>query len=361
MTKRVYNFYAGPATLPLPALKKAQDELLNFSGTGMSIMEISHRSKEYADVHMEASNLVRKLMNIPDNYKILWLQGGASTQFYMVPLNLKKENKSFEYVNTGAWSKKAIKEGKFYGEVKVIASSEDENFSYIPKNIQFSDNSAFAHITGNNTIYGTEFNEWPQVPNNIPLACDMSSNIMDKKIDVKKFGVIYAGAQKNIGPAGVTLLIIREDLLDRVSENTPTMQKWKTHVEKDSLFNTGPCWAIYMCKLSLEHLDSVGGVATIENVNRKKAKLIYDLIDNSNGFYKGHAKLDSRSLMNVTFNLPTPELEEKCVKEALENGLVGLKGHRSVGGMRASIYNAMPIDGVNALTDFLKEFQENNS
>ena len=360
MTKRVYNFYAGPATLPLPALKKAQEELLDFKGTGMSLMEISHRSKQYAEIHTEASNLVREQMGLTDDYKILWLQGGASTQFYMLPVNLQKQGKPMEYVNTGVWSKKAIKEGKFFGEVNVIASSEDEKFSYIPKNIEFSDNAAYAHITGNNTIYGTEYHEWPKVPNDVPLVSDMSSHIMDKVIDPKKFGVIYAGAQKNIGPAGVTLVIIREDLLNRVPENTPTMQKWKTHVEKDSLFNTGPCWAIYICKLSLEHLKSLGGVPAIEKINRKKAKILYDLIDNSNGFYKGHAKVNSRSLMNVTFNLQTPELEEKCVKEALERDLVGLKGHRSVGGMRASIYNAMPIEGVQALVEFLKEFQENN-
>jgi phosphoserine aminotransferase len=323
-------------------------------------MELSHRSKEYAEVHTQASSLVRELMGIPNEYKILWLQGGASTQFYMVPLNLQKDGKPMEYVNTGVWSKKAIKEGKFYGDVKVVASSEDENFSYIPRDIKFSDDAAFAHITSNNTIYGTEYHEWPKLPNNVPLACDMSSNIMDKVIDPRKFGVIYAGAQKNIGPAGVTLVIVREDLLDRVPENTPTMQKWKTHVEKDSLFNTGPCWAIYMCKLSLEHLKKLGGVPAIEKINRKKAKVLYDVIDKSNGFYKGHAKFDSRSLMNVTFNLRTPELEEKCVKEALERDLVGLKGHRSVGGMRASIYNAMPIEGVQALADFMKKFQENN-
>lgn len=360
MIKRVYNFYAGPATLPLSALKKAQEELLDFKGTGMSLMEISHRSKEYAEVHAEVSNLVRELMGIPDDYKVLWLQGGASSQFYMIPLNLQIEGKPMEYVNTGAWSKKAIKEGKVYGDVKVVASSEDENFSYIPKDIQFSDNAVFAHITGNNTIYGTEYQEWPKVPSNVPLTCDMSSNIMDKVIDLRKFGVIYAGAQKNIGPAGVTLVIVREDLLDRVSENTPTMQKWKTHAEKDSLFNTGPCWAIYMCKLCLEHLKGLGGVSAIEKINRNKAKILYDVIDNSGGFYRGHAKSDSRSLMNVTFNLPTPELEAKCVAEGLAKGLVGLKGHRSIGGMRASIYNAMPIEGVQVLADFMKEFQENN-
>jgi phosphoserine aminotransferase len=360
MTKRAYNFYAGPATLPLPALKKAQEDLLNFKGTGMSLMEISHRSKEYAEVHSQASASVRELMNIPDDYKVLWLQGGASSQFFMVPLNLQNEGKSLEYVNTGAWSKKAIKEGKIYGDVNVVASSEDENFSYIPKNIEFSNNAAYAHITGNNTIFGTEYHEWPKVPSDVPLASDMSSHIMDKVIDLKKFGVIYAGAQKNIGPSGVTLVIVREDLLERVPENTPTMQKWKTHAEKDSLFNTGPCWAIYICMLSLEHLKGLGGVPAIEKINRMKANMLYDLFDKSNGYYKGHAKKDSRSLMNITFNLSTPELEEKCVQEALEKGLVGLKGHRSVGGMRASIYNAMPVEGVEALVDFLKEFKENN-
>ena len=360
MTKRVYNFYAGPATLPLSALEKAQKELLNFNGTGMSLMELSHRSKEYAQVHLDATNLVRDLMKIPNDYKILWLQGGASTQFYMVPCNLTQKGKLMEYVKTGAWSKKAIKEAKFYGDVNVVASSEDETFSYIPKDINFSNNASFAHITGNNTIYGTEFQEWPKVPNDVPLACDMSSNIMDRVIDVKKFGVIYAGAQKNIGPAGVTLVIVREDLLDRVAENTPTMQKWKTHAEKDSLFNTGPCWAIYMCKLALETLKNIGGVSAIEKINRQKAKILYDIIDKSDGFYKGHAKTDSRSLMNITFNLKTPELETQCIAEGLKKDLVGLKGHRSIGGMRASIYNAMSLEGVKALAEFLEEFKENN-
>jgi phosphoserine aminotransferase len=359
MTKRVYNFYAGPATLPLPALKKAQKELLDFEGTGISLMEISHRSKEYDKMHKEASLLVRDLMGIPDDYTIMWLQGGASSQFYMVPLNLQKDVKPMEYVNTGVWSKKAIKEAKFYGAVKVVASSENDNFSYIPKNIEFSNDAAFAHITGNNTIYGTEYHEWPKTTSNVPLACDMSSHIMDKNIDPKKFGVIYAGAQKNIGPAGVTLVIVREDLLDRVPENTPTMLKWKTHAEKDSLFNTAPCWAIYICKLALEHLKKLGGIPIIEKINRKKAKLLYDIIDKSEGFYKGHAKEDSRSLMNVTFNLLSPELEEKCIIEGSKKGLIGLKGHRSIGGMRASIYNAMELEGVQALVDFLKEFKEN--
>ncbi len=360
MTERVYNFYAGPATLPVSALKKAQEELLNWNNTGMSMMEISHRSKEYDVMHKQASSLVRKLMNIPDNYTILWLQGGASTQFWMAPLNLRTDKKRFEYVNTGSWSKKAIKEAKFYGDVDVVASSEDETFSFIPKDVSFSDDIDFAHITGNNTIYGTEWNYWPDVPSDVPLVCDMSSNIMDKTVDVKKFGLIYAGAQKNIGPAGVTLVIVRDDLLDRVPEETPTMQKYRTHAKKDSLFNTGPTWAIYMCKLSLEHLKSIGGVAEQQKINEKKASLLYDVIDHSDGFYTGHAKPDSRSMMNVTFNLKTPELEETCVQEAQKEHLIGLKGHRSVGGMRASIYNAMSLEGVKKLADFLTDFQEKN-
>lgn len=360
MMKRVYNFYPGPATLPLPALEKAQKELLDYNGSGMSVMELSHRSKQYAEIHESASALVRELMGLPSDYKILWLQGGASTEFFMVPVNLGQKGKPMEYVNTGAWSKKAIKEAKFYGDVTVVASSEDQNFSYIPKNISFSDKAAYAHITGNNTIYGTEYHEWPKTPSEVPLVCDMSSNMMDKVIDPKLFGVIYAGAQKNIGPAGVTLVIVREDLLDRVAENTPTMQKWKTHAEKDSLFNTAPVWAIYMCKLCLDYLKDLGGVSAIEKINRKKAKLLYDVIDKSHGFYKGHAKQDSRSLMNVTFALSTPELEETCVKEAAEQGLIGLKGHRSVGGMRASIYNAMSLEGAEKLAEFLKVFQENH-
>jgi phosphoserine aminotransferase len=360
MKKRVYNFYAGPATLPLPVLKKAQEELLDFHGTGMSVLEISHRSKEYDEVHKKASELLKELMGIPDNYKILWLQGGASTQFFMAPLNLQINGKPMEYVHTGAWAKKAIKEAKLYGEVKIVASSEDEKFSYIPKNVQFSDNTAYAHITGNETIGGIEWQEWPKVPNLVPLVCDMSSDFIDKVIDVKKFGVIYAGAQKNLGPAGVTVVIVRDDLLNRVPENTPTMLKWKTHVEKDSLYNTSPCFAIYLCELVLEHIKTLGGIPFMEKQNRKKAKMLYDIIDKSNGFYKGVAKKESRSLMNITFNLATPELEAKCVDEAKKKDLIGLKGHRDVGGMRASLYNAMSIEGVSALCEFLEEFQEKN-
>lgn len=360
MTKRVYNFYAGPATLPLPVLKKAQEELLDFHGTGMSILEISHRSKEYDEVHKKASELLKELMGIPSNYKVLWLQGGASSQFFMVPLNLQQAGKPMEYVHTGAWAKKAIKEAKLYGEVKIVASSEDQKFSYIPKNVTFSENAAFAHITGNETIGGIEWHEWPKVPSGVPLVCDMSSNFLDKVVDVKKFGVIYAGAQKNLGPSGATVVVIRDDLINRVPENTPTMLKYKTHVEKDSLYNTCPCFAIYLCELVLEYLKSLGGIPAMEKQNRKKAKLVYDIIDESQGFYRGVAKPESRSLMNITFNLATPELEAKCVDEAKKKGLIGLKGHRDVGGMRASLYNAMSLEGTEVLCKFLKEFQEQN-
>ncbi len=360
MAHRVYNFYPGPATLPLPALEKAQKEFLDYAGTGMSVLEISHRSKEYDKLHHEAMDLVRELLNLPDDYKVMWLQGGASTQFYQVPLNLQVPGKPMEYVNTGGWSTKAIKEAKYFGDVRVIASSEDEGFSYVPQNVEFSDDIAYAHITTNNTLYGTEWHYIPKVPDDVPLVADMSSNIMDKVIDIKKFAVMYAGAQKNLGPAGVTLVIVREDLLDRVPENTPTMQRWSTHANKDSLFNTPPTFAIYICKLALEYVKERGGVPALEKVNREKAKILYDVIDSSDGFYKGHARPDSRSLMNVTFRLASEELELKCVEEGAKRGLIGLKGHRSVRGLRASIYNPMTLEGVKALAEFLREFQEQN-
>ncbi|MFW9807550.1 MAG: 3-phosphoserine/phosphohydroxythreonine transaminase, partial [Candidatus Thorarchaeota archaeon] len=295
MTKRVFNFYAGPATLPLSALEKAREEFLDFAGTGMSVMEISHRSKEWVKAMTDTTDLVRELMGVSSDYKILWLSGGASTQFFMVPLNLQVPGKPMEYVNTGGWSSKAIKEAEYFGDVRVVASSEEEKFTYIPQDVEFSDDIAFAHITGNNTLYGTEWFYVPSVPKDVPLICDMSSNLMDKPIDVKDYGVIYAGAQKNLGPAGVTLVIVREDLLDRVPEKTPTMQKWKTHAEKDSMYNTPPVFSIYICKLSLEYLKEMGGVKEMERRNREKAKVLYDVIDASDGFYKGHAKPDSRS------------------------------------------------------------------
>jgi len=358
MAKRVFNFNAGPATLPVPVLEKARDEMLDWAGTGMSVMEVSHRGKEYDAMHHEAMALVKELMGWTDEYKVLWLQGGASLQFAMVPQNLMVPGKPMEYVNTGAWSKKAIKEAKLYGDVKVIASSEDKNFTFIPKDVAFNEGSAFAHITGNNTIFGSEWHYYPKVPSDVPLAVDMSSNLMDKVVDVKRFALLYAGVQKNLGPAGVTLAVIRQDLLTRVPEKAPTMLKYSTHAAEDSLYNTPPCWAIYICKLVLDYMKEKGGVAYFEKINREKAKILYDAIDSSGGFYKGHiTDPGSRSLMNVTFRLPNEDLEKQIVDEAKKAGMVGLKGHRSVGGMRASIYNAVPLEGVKKLVELMKDFQ----
>ncbi len=360
MAKRAFNFYAGPATLPTKVLERAQESMLDYNGTGMSVMELSHRSKDYDAIHMDAIALVREHMGLGDDYKVLYVGGGASSQFYMIPTNLKNGG-PLEYVNTGVWSTKAIKEGKLFGDVNVVASSEENKFKHIPKDIQFSDNAAYAHITGNNTIYGTEFFDWPKPPSNVPLVCDMSSHLMDRKIDFKQFGVIYAGAQKNLGPAGVTMIVVREDLVERVDqEKTPTMMKWKTHADKDSLFNTPPAWPIYICKLALEYMKEIGGIEEVERRNREKANMLYNAIDASDGYYVGHAEKDSRSLMNVTFNLPTPELEAKCIAEGVAKGLVGIKGYRTVGGMRASIYNAMPVEGVRALVEHMAEFKDNN-
>ncbi|MFW9848723.1 MAG: 3-phosphoserine/phosphohydroxythreonine transaminase [Candidatus Thorarchaeota archaeon] len=360
MIKRVYNFYPGPATLPLPALKKAQENLLNFENTGMSVMEISHRSKEWANEMTSAEALVRELMGVPEDYKVMWLGGGASTQFLMTAINMQVKGKPMEYINTGGWSTKAIKEAKLYGNVNVIASSEDDNFRHIPKEFSISREAAYLHITSNNTLYGTEWHNWPKPPDDVPLVVDMSSDFMARAVNVKDFGVIYAGAQKNLGPAGVTLVIVREDLLERVPEDTPTMLKWSTHVGKGSMFNTPPVFPIYMSKLSLEYWKEFGGIEEIEKNNREKARILYDVIDASDGFYKGHAREDSRSLMNVTFIMASEELETRCVEDGAKRDLIGLKGHRSVGGMRASIYNAMSIEGVKALAEFLEEFKSKN-
>lgn len=358
MTKRVYNFYPGPATLPLPALKRAQAELLDFNGTGMSVLEISHRSEEWEQAIEEATGLVRELMHVPSDYTIMWLQGGASTQFLMTPINLQIPGKTMEYINTGGWSTKAIKEAKLYGDVKIIASSEEDNFNHIPKEYAMGKDAAYLHITSNNTLYGTEWHEWPEPPDNVPLVCDMSSDLMARDVDIKKFGVIYGGAQKNLGPAGVTLVIVRNDLLDRVPEKTPTMLKWKTQAAKGSMFNTPSVFAIYISKLCLEYWKEYGGISKIEKTNREKAKILYDVIDQSDGFYRGHAIKDSRSLMNVTFTLANKDLESQVVEEGTRHDLIGLGGHRSVGGMRASIYNAMSVKGVKALAEFLTEFRE---
>jgi phosphoserine aminotransferase len=359
LVKRVYNFNPGPATLPLSVLEKAQEELLDYKGTGMSIMETSHRAKEFDDVIKEASSSMKEIYKLPDNYKVLWLQGGASTQFFMVPKNLMKSGQGADYVNTGTWSKKAIKEAKLFGDVNVVASSEDKNFSYIPRDITFNPDASYVHITSNNTIFGTQWQEYPDCKD-IPLIADVSSDIISRKIDVGKFGIMYAGAQKNMGPSGVTAVIIREDLIGGGSDDIPTMLNYKTHAEKDSLFNTPPSFSIYICKLVLDWVKESGGVEGVEERNKQKADSIYKVIDESGGFYTGHAETDSRSMMNITFKLPSDELGAKCIEEAKIQGLSGLKGHRSVGGMRASIYNAMPVDGAKKLAEFLKEFQQNN-
>lgn len=357
---RVYNFSAGPSMLPIEVLEKASKEMTNYNNTGMSVMEMSHRSAAYQDIIDTAEKTLREIMNIPDNYKVLFLQGGASTQFAMIPLNLLTGSKKADYVNTGAWSKKAIAEAKKYGEVNVVASSEDKTFTYIPEldKETFTKDADYFHITSNNTIYGTKFNELPDV-GDVPIVADMSSNILSEKVDVNKYGVIYAGAQKNMGPAGVTVVIVREDLIGDPQDITPTMLKYKTHSDKGSMFNTPPTYSIYVAGMVFEWIKELGGIGAIQKRNEEKAKLIYDYLDSSK-LFKGTVAQKDRSLMNIPFVLPTDELNAEFIKEAADRGMVNLKGHRTVGGMRASIYNAMPVEGVKKLVDFMKEFEENN-
>lgn len=356
---RVYNFSAGPSCLPIEALEKSQKELISYGSSGMSVMEMSHRSSDFQTIIDECESLLRKLLKISDKYKVLFLQGGASTQFAMVPLNLYK-NKKADYVLTGVWSKKAAKEAGRYGDVKIVASSEDKTFSYIPKLSadMFSKDADYVHITHNNTIYGTRYTTIPEV-GNIPLVADMSSSILSQEIDVDKFGIIYAGAQKNMAPAGLTVAIVREDLIGNALDITPTMLNYQTHSDNGSMFNTPPTFAIYMCSLVCEWLDNLGGISEIQKINEYKAGLLYDFLDNSKMF-KGTVAKEDRSLMNVPFVTGDDELNAKFIKEAKENGLVNLKGHRSVGGMRASIYNAMPVDGVKKLVEFMKKFEMEN-
>ncbi|RLB01413.1 MAG: 3-phosphoserine/phosphohydroxythreonine transaminase [Deltaproteobacteria bacterium] len=356
MSKRVINFNPGPAALPLPVLEEIQEELLNYKGCGMSVLEISHRSDTFTSIIEDAEKRLRRLMGLNDDYTVLFLQGGASFQFAMIPMNLMHGDQVADYINTGTWSTKAIKEAQIQGKnVNVVASTEDKNFSYIPKNINFTRDAVYVHITSNNTIKGTQWAEFPDT-GGVPIVSDMSSDILSRKIPVEKFGLIYAGAQKNLGPAGVTVVIIRKDLLELCADDLPTMLKYKTFAEKKSLFNTPPCFAIYVVQLVLKWLEeTVGGVEKVEEINRQKAKILYDLIDSSD-FYRGTAEPDSRSMMNVTFRLPTPELEAQFIEEAAANGLAGLKGHRSVGGCRASIYNATSLSAVQTLVDFMDSF-----
>ncbi len=357
---RVYNFSAGPSMLPESALKKAADEMLCHGTSGMSVMEMSHRSKDYEAIINEAEALLRELMDIPENYKVLFLQGGASSQFAMIPLNLMKKTGKADFVVTGQWSKKAIQEAARYGEAVKIASSEDQVFNYIPKldKSTFSKDASYFHITLNNTIYGTRYTTLPDT-GDVPLVADMSSNILSEVIDVSKFGLIYAGAQKNMGPAGLTVVIIREDLIGDAMDITPTMFNYEIHAKNGSMYNTPPTYSIYMLKLVLEWLKEQGGVAAMQKINEEKAQILYDFLDSSE-LFKGTVVKEDRSLMNVPFVTGNEELDAKFVKEAKEAGLVNLKGHRSVGGMRASIYNAMPVDGVKALVEFMKKFEAEN-
>ncbi|MFH1138577.1 MAG: 3-phosphoserine/phosphohydroxythreonine transaminase [Pseudomonadota bacterium] len=356
MTERIKNFNAGPAALPLPVLEEIQAEFLNFRDSGMSIVEISHRSKPFEEVLNDAAARVRRLLGLTNDYHVLFMQGGASTQFCMIPMNFLSAGDTADYVNTGTWSDKAIKEAQILGRrVNVVASSEDRNFCYIPKNINFTPDAAYVHLTSNNTIKGTQWAGFPEV-GGLPLIADMSSDILSRPIDVKRFGLIYAGAQKNLGPAGVTLVIIRQDMLDRVRVGLPSMLSYQTHASKNSLYNTPPAFAIYVVGKVLGWLeDTVGGLGPMSELNRKKASLLYNILE-KNGFYRPTADRDSRSLMNVTFRLPTVDLEKEFVEKATLEGLGGIKGHRSVGGCRASIYNAVTLEAVEALAAFMIEF-----
>jgi phosphoserine aminotransferase len=357
---RVYNFSAGPSMLPEPVLKKAAAEMLEYEKTGQSVMEMSHRSPEYQAIIDAAEARLRELMNIPANYKVLFLQGGASSQFAMVPLNLFGIAPKADFVNTGTWSKKAIAQAKQYGAARTVASSEDKKFSYIPKldKSMFDPTAAYVHITTNNTIEGTRFRDIPDT-GSVPLVADTSSNILSEPFDVKKFGIIYAGAQKNVAPAGLTIVIIRDDLLGKALPFTPIMLNYKTHAEEQSMYNTPPCYCIYIAKLVFDWLKELGGVSAMQKINEQKAAALYEFLDNS-AMFKGTAEKASRSLMNIPFTSPTEDLDKKFIKEATAAGFINLKGHRSVGGMRASIYNAMPLDGVKKLVAFMKNFESAN-
>lgn len=358
MGKRINNFNAGPAALPLPVLEEIQEELLDFQGSGMSILEVSHRSKWFDDVINAAVERTKRILHLGEDFYVLFIQGGASMQFCMIPMNLSLEGRPVDYINTGTWSTKAIKEAKNQGkDVRVIASSEDKNFSYIPEDFHIDQDAAFVHFTSNNTIKGTQWARFPHA-GNVPLVSDMSSDFMSRRFDASPFGLIYAGAQKNIGPSGTCMVIIRKDMLDRTPKDLPTMLKYTTFSESNSMFNTPSCFTIYVINLVLKWLEeTIGGLQNMEKINREKGALIYDFIDQS-GFYRGTAAKGSRSLMNVTFRLPSEDLEKRFVDEATRNGLGGLKGHRSVGGCRASLYNATGIEAVKALTEFMAEFEK---
>lgn len=357
---RVYNFSAGPSMLPAEVLEKVQKDLLNYEGSGQSVMEMSHRSKEYQKIIDDAEADLRELMHIPDNYKVLFVQGGGTLQFAMVPLNLLRNSKKADYVLTGTWAKKAYKEACKYGDIRVVASSEDDKFTWVPKITKedVREDADYAYITTNNTIYGTKYNYIPET-GNVPLVADMSSNILSEEIDVSRFGMIWAGAQKNVGPAGVTIVIVREDLIGFAGAEVPTYLDYKIHADNGSMYNTPPCFSIYVAGEVFKYLKSIGGIAEMERRNKEKAQMLYDFIDSSRLFSCPVAKED-RSLMNVVFVTGDAELDKKFIALAKENGMINLSGHRSIGGMRASIYNAMPKEGVAALVDFMRKFEEEN-
>jgi phosphoserine aminotransferase len=360
-TDRIHNFSAGPAALPESVLRKAQEAIWNVAGSGIGIMEHSHRGKVFDRIIAEAEQTCRSLANIPDNYRVLFLQGGASLQFAMVPMNLLRADHTADYLVTGVWSQKAVKEAKPIGKVHIAATSESTNFDRIPRpdEIRYSSSPVYVHLTTNNTIFGTQWRTEPQVPSGVPLVADTSSDMYSRPIDIRKYGIIYAGAQKNLGPSGVVLVIIRDDLIETGAKDLPTMLQYRTHSAENSLYNTPPTFGIYFMGEVFKWIQSQGGLAAMAEHNKSKASLLYDYLDSSE-FFRGTAQPDSRSLMNVCFRAPTEDLEAKFISEATKRGLDGLKGHRSVGGMRASIYNACPRQAVEDLLKFMKEFERAN-
>ncbi len=359
--KRVYNFNPGPSALPLEALKTAQEEMLDYKGTGMSVLEMSHRSKDFEAILAEAKALIKKHLQLPDGFQILFLGGGASMQFAMLPMNFLAQGQCADYIITGSWSQKAAAEAKLFGTVNTAASSSEANFSYIPTpdQIKFDPTAQYVHITTNNTIFGSQWSYLPDT-GKVPLVLDMSSDILSRRVDVSKTSFIYAGAQKNLGPAGVTLVIIRDDLAAKQKQGLPKILSYSTYIKEDSLYNTPPVYPIYITMLTMRWIDSIGGMAEVEKRNSRKKELIYGAIDHSDGYYRGTVRPDSRSGMNVTIRMASEELEAKFIAEAKSAGFIGLKGHRSVGGLRASTYNAVPVEAVEKLVEFMKEFKKKN-
>ncbi|MBR2435506.1 MAG: 3-phosphoserine/phosphohydroxythreonine transaminase [Lentisphaeria bacterium] len=357
---KVFNFNAGPATLPASVMERAQKEFCDYKGSGCGIMEHSHRHKLFDEILEHANSNIRTIMNVPESHAIVYIQGGASMQFAMIPMNLAIPGKVMQFADTGTWSSKALKDAKLFGECEVIASSKEDKYTYIPDpaSMKPSADAAYFHITSNNTIYGTQYQSFPESP--CPMIADMSSDIMSRQVDVSKFGMIYAGAQKNLGPSGLALVIMRKDLAERTPANVPTMLRYSTYIDSNSLHNTPPTFGIYMLSLVTDWVLEQGGLAAVEEINNKKAAALYAGIDASDGYYFSPVQKDSRSKMNVVFRLPSEELEAQFVKEATAAGMIGLKGHRSAGGIRASIYNAMPMEGIERLLDFMAEFKKNN-